>query len=270
MSTNPAEHAESAHAALRLLADATRHVEDPDQLSAVIDDLRGGTRALQTTLAQLADAHPHHQGRAISLSGDLATGRATAADAYTVLREAAQRLGGVEELLREAVDRTDTIDWTPAPAPTAPVVEEIAPSQAYRGLSERGVWRTVTLQEGTTAARTMRLLDEHGAEAAVAYLAQADHGDPAIMRELERGYAYDEPPPGRERVFQVGAYQLSINPEGRWAGLSHWDEPGQGPTTPSPVPVRHHDPAASRGRADASWFEHPGSTTGRRAPGPGL
>lgn len=95
MSTNPAEHAESAHAALRLLADATRHVEDPDQLSAVIDDLRGGTRALQTTLAQLADAHPHHQGRAISLSGDLATGRATAADAYTVLREAAQRLGGV-------------------------------------------------------------------------------------------------------------------------------------------------------------------------------
>ncbi|WP_137802912.1 hypothetical protein [Kocuria sp. 2SI] len=280
MATNPAEHAESAHAALRMLAEATRDIEDPDQLSAVIHDLRGGMRALQTTLAQLADAHTAHQGRAISLRGDLATGRATAADAYAVLREAAQGLGGVEELLREAVDLTDHIDWTPAP--TAPVVEEIDPSQAHRSLSERGVWRTVTLQEGTTAARTMRLLDEHGAEAAVAYLAQADHGDPTIRRELERGYAYDEPPPGRERVFQVGAYQLSINPEGRWAGLSHWDEPGQGPTlapplpqalhptTPSPGPGRHRDHAATRGRADASWFEHPGSTTGRRAPGPGL
>lgn len=109
MPTDPIEQAETARTTLRLLAEATRRVDDPDQLYAVIDDIRGGVQALQETLAQLADAHTLYQARAISLNGDPVTGQATAADAHTALQ------GG----------------------------------------------RTVTLQEGRTAATTMRLLDEH-------------------------------------------------------------------------------------------------------------
>ena len=64
----------------------TRRVDDPDQLYAVIDDIRGGVQALQETLAQLADAHTLYQARAISLNGDPVTGQATAADAHTALQ----------------------------------------------------------------------------------------------------------------------------------------------------------------------------------------
>lgn len=301
MATHPTEHAETARTVLRMLAKTTRRVEDPSQLYAVIDDLRGGVQALHTTVAQLADAHTAHQDRAISRTGDPAAGRTAAAEAHAALREAAHSLDGVEKWLRAAADRTDHVDWTPAPAAPSPVVEEVDPAQALTGLSEHGFWRTVTLQEGKTAKTTMRLLAEHGAEAAVAYLAQADHGDPEIVRELTRGYAYDEPPGGRERVFKVGAYLLSIVPDGRWVGLSHWDEPSAGPTLAPPPPpalrpaaaargtartpdqgqtpvspdtgqVRHHDPArpATRSRADASWFERPGHTAGRQGPGRGL
>ncbi|EFG46784.1 hypothetical protein HMPREF0183_1939 [Brevibacterium mcbrellneri ATCC 49030] len=194
MPTDPTEQAETARTTLRLLAEATRRVDDPDQLYAVIDNIRGGVQALQETLAQLADAHTLHQARAISLNGDPVTGQITAAYAHAVLQGAAAGLSGVEAQRREATDLTDHMDWTPAPSPVA---EEIDPAQAHERLSERGVWRTVTLQEGRTAATTMRLLEEHGAEAAVAYLAQADHGDPDIIRELDYGYAYDEPPSGR-------------------------------------------------------------------------
>lgn len=82
------EQAETARTTLRLLAEATRHVDDPDQLYAVIDDIRGGVQALQETLAQLADAHMLYQARAISLNGDPVTGQATAADAHTALQGA--------------------------------------------------------------------------------------------------------------------------------------------------------------------------------------
>lgn len=64
------EQAETARTTLRLLAEATRHVDDPDQLYAVIDNIRGGVQALQETLAQLADVHMLYQARAISLNGD--------------------------------------------------------------------------------------------------------------------------------------------------------------------------------------------------------
>ena len=79
-------HAHGSHRTTwRLLAEATRRVDDPDQLDAVIDDIRGGVQALQETLAQLADAHTLYQARAISLNGDPVTGQA-AADAHTALQ----------------------------------------------------------------------------------------------------------------------------------------------------------------------------------------
>lgn len=139
--------------------------------------------------------------------------------------------------------------------------------------SEGGVWRTVTLQEGRTADKVARLVDEHGPEVAIAYLAQADHGDPDTVRELHYGYAYEEPPAhGREQVYQSGGYELIVNREAHWAGLTQWDRPNvQRPGAP-PLPAelraepagavrsgrRSPDRAAARDRNDGSWFAHPG------------
>ena len=81
----------------------TRRVDDPDQLYAVIDDIRGGVQALQETLAQLADAHTLYQARAISLNGDPVTGQATAANAHTALQ------GGPTVTLQEGRTATTTM-----------------------------------------------------------------------------------------------------------------------------------------------------------------
>jgi hypothetical protein len=149
--------------------------------------------------------------------------------------------------------------------------------------SEDGVWRTVTLQEGRTADNVARLVDEHGPEVAIAYLAQADHGDPDTVRELQYGYAYEEPPAyGREQVYQSGGYELIVNREAHWAGLTRWERPdAQHPGAP-PLPAelrkepagavwparRSPDRAAARDRNDGSWFAHP--DTSRPSPPGGL
>lgn len=161
------------------------------------------------------------------------------------------------------------------PGPLDPMTDELDAARVPDLFPEDGVWRTVTLQEGRTADKVARLVDEHGPEVAIAYLAQADHGDPGTVRELQYGYAYEEPPAyGREQVYQSEGYELIVNREAHWAGLARWECPdAQRPGAP-PLPAelreepagcvwpgrRSPDRHASRDRNDGSGFAHPGTS----------
>lgn len=164
-----------------------------------------------------------------------------------------------------------------------PMNDELDSAHLAGPASEDGAWRTVTLQEGRTADKVARLVDEHGAEVAIAYLAQADYGDPDTVRDLQYGFAYGEPPAsGREQVYQSGGYELIVNREAHWAGLTQWERPdAKRPGAPLlPAELRAEpagavwpgrlgpDRAAARDRNDGSWFAHPG--TSRPSPPGGL
>lgn len=110
-----ADAAESQHA-LRGLAHATRIIDDPTQLYAVLGSLSAAASSLEQSLHQLAEIHDEPASRRTWLAGDQRESRATSYQvtwelhrAGEVMRQVAASLSRAHEMEAQiAYDQRDT------------------------------------------------------------------------------------------------------------------------------------------------------------------
>src|SRR3546814_5493367 len=84
---DPGADATEASEALRGLAQATRTVENPQDLYGVLGDLLSGVRSLKQVLDQIAAAHIKNRPRAFDDHGDHSIGSKDALDAADELHQ---------------------------------------------------------------------------------------------------------------------------------------------------------------------------------------
>lgn len=252
---DPYADAREAAEAIRGLAHATQHVENPEVLYPVIGELMATTRNLSQVLDQLARAHQRHTARAATDAGDREQGSQLTFEAAAALHEAAAQVGQADTLLDRASNRAGQIAWRPEPEP------------------ER--WVSVVFLQGGEAKPVMEIIDRQGTDAAIEYLAGWDMADETEDAALENGYVYDTPPQTpTDRLATRDVYALTYNPDLGYVGLTRpmnvmpdpvllglVDPVPQPPTATEPPTVEASAPAAGRGRhrgagrADGpSWF----------------
>lgn len=252
-SDSSADAAEAAEA-LRGLAHATRHLDNPADTYSVVGQLMAGVRSLRQSLDQLATVHASHQGRVTDDARDHQAGSAAALAAADELHQAATFLDQAEDHLSAAHAHSGRIVW-----PTPP------------GTVER--WVGVTFLQGEDADKVLDIIDEHGTDAAIDHLSGYDYGAETTQAAFANGDVHDTPPEyPLDRHAESGDYVLRYNHIAGTIALYRQhlipaadalpDEPPQpaaaatrtGQATRDTVPPRR---SAER---DASWFTRP--TTG--------
>jgi hypothetical protein len=104
----PSTHAGEAHEALRLLAHATRDIEDPTEIYPVLGELSSGLASLAQSLHQIGDFHEGPARKRAWVRGDARTGRAASYQVAWEVHRAAEmvRQGAV------AIDRAHEVEAT--------------------------------------------------------------------------------------------------------------------------------------------------------------
>jgi hypothetical protein len=243
---DPLTDARETAEAVRGLAHATQHVENPEVLYPVIGELMATTRNLSQVLHQLARAHQRHTARAATDSGDREQGSQLTFETAAALHEAAAQVGQADTLLDRASNRAGQIAWRPEPEP------------------ER--WVSVVFLQGEEAEPVMEIIDRQGADAAIEYLAGWDQGEETEADAMENGYVYDAPPQSiADRVRTRGDYALTYSVALNYVGLARRipaAEPrtvaGSAPSaraSEAPAPDTGRGRHRGAGRPDgASWF----------------
>ena len=246
---DPEKDAAEAAEAIRGLAHATQHVEDPNMLYPVIGEMLATTRRLGQVLDQLATAHQRHADRAATDDGDRAAGAGFASEAATALKEASAHVDQADTILDRALNRAGRIAWQPE--------------------ASDGRWISVVFLQGDEAGPMLELIDRQGTDAAIEFLAGWDMGDETVDAALENGYVYDAPPQTpADRVATRDVYALTYSPELGYVGLTRQIDAPPDPAllgidTPIEVPAAQARGAvepAGRGqhggpqRYEGSWF----------------
>lgn len=251
---DPHADAQETAEAMRGLAHATQHVENPEVLYPVIGEMMATTRRLSQVLDQLATAYQRHIHRATTDDGDLAAGGVHASEAAAALTEAARLVDQADTILDRASARAGRIAWLPA-------------------RDER--WISVVFLQGSEADPVLEIIDRQGADAAIEYLAGWDMADETEDAALENGYVYDAPPQTpTDRLATRDVYALTYNPNLGYVGLTRpmnvmpdpvllglVDPVPQPPAGAEPPTAAAPAPEAGRGRhcgsrrpEEPSWF----------------
>ena len=122
----PRTHANDARKALRQLAHATRHVEDPTETYPVLGDLTNALASLAQSLHQMGDFHEGPARERAWVTGDARTGRAASYQVAWELHRAAEMVHQVAAGLDRAHEVEATIAYdvrdhpalAPVPRPT--------------------------------------------------------------------------------------------------------------------------------------------------------
>lgn len=104
----PRTHADEAHEALRLLAHATRTVEDPTEIYPVLGELSNGLASLAQSLHQIADFHEGPARKRTWVTGDPRTGHAASYQVAWELHRAAEMVHQVAA----GIDRAHEVEAT--------------------------------------------------------------------------------------------------------------------------------------------------------------
>ena len=118
----PSTHADEAHEALRLLAHATRDIEDPTEIYLVLGELSNGLASLAQSLHQIGDFHEGPARKRAWVTGDPRTGRAASYQVAWEVHRAAEMVHQVATSIDRAHEVEVTIAYdvcdfpTPAPA----------------------------------------------------------------------------------------------------------------------------------------------------------
>lgn len=104
----PRTHAAEACTALRRLAHATRHLEDPTEIYPSLGELTNGLASLTQSLHQIAGYHDAPASTRASVSGDTRNGRAASYQVAWELHRAAEMVDQV----RKAVERSHEVEAT--------------------------------------------------------------------------------------------------------------------------------------------------------------
>lgn len=194
---DPGADATEASEALRGLAQATRTVENPQDLYGVLGDLLSGVRSLKQVLDQIAAAHIKNRPRAFDDQGDHSIGSKEAQAAADELRQAATLIDQAEERLDAAAGAASRVAWHEVPASEAPAVAR---------------WITVVFMQGQEADEVLDMIDADGALAGLNHLKYWDYGDETTNAAMENGYVYDVPPSGPlEYELRDGDYHLAYS-----------------------------------------------------------
>lgn len=213
---DPVADAEEASQALRGLAHASRDFAHPEDAYTVMGNLLSGVRSLQQSLAQIAQQHNRHEGRAFDDHGDQAAGIRDAHQAAGQLFDAAAGLDAVEERLNLAMQAAGRIAWHPAPGPPAPS----AAASLERGSEAVSRWVNIVFLQGEEADAVLSMIDRHGPDAAIEHLSGFDYGTETTDAAMENGYVYDTLPAGPLAKEAVGGeYTLTYNPDMGHVGL---------------------------------------------------
>lgn len=198
---DPHADAREAAEAVRGLAHATQHVENPDVLYPVVGELMATTRRLSQVLDQLARAHQQHLPRAVTDDGGREIGGRYAMEAATALQEAAALVDRADTVLDRASNRARRIAWQP---------EDI-----------QHKWVSVVFLQGGEAEPVLDIIDQQGTDAAIEYLAGWDHGQDTVDSAMEYGYVYDTAPRTPADVVATrGDYAISYSHGLGYVGLA--------------------------------------------------
>lgn len=117
-STRPYAHADQARDALRSLAHATRDLEDPTEIYAVLGELTNGLASLAQSLHQMGDFHEGPARKRVWVTGDPRAGRAASYQVAWELHRAAEMVHRVAAGIDRAheVESTITYDVPDVPA----------------------------------------------------------------------------------------------------------------------------------------------------------
>lgn len=255
---DPGADAGEASEALRGLAHASRRFEHPKEMYGVIGELLGGVRSLRQVLDQLATAHASNRALAFDDSGDHSAGSKVALAAADELHQAATFIDQAEERLNVAMSAAGRIAWHTEPS------NNPAPVQRWIG---------VCFLQGDDADELLQMIDDEGADAALAHLKNWDYGEETTQAALENGYVYDLPPTGPlEQEVRSENYDMTFSHSFGHVGLYRLHEISPSDAITEEGTIRSgaltHDlqPSAS----PSSWFEHPGVAAVKRARGIGL
>jgi hypothetical protein len=244
---DPHADAREAAEAVRGLAHATQHVENPDVLYPVIGELMATARRLSQVLDQLARAHQQHLPRAATDDGNREAGGRYAVEAATALQEAAAHVDQADTVLDRASNRAGRIAWQP---------EDV-----------QHKWVSVVFLQGGEAEPVLEIIDQQGADAAIEYLAGWDHGQDTVDSAMEYGYVYDTAPRTPADVVATrGDYAVTYSHGLNYVGLARripvpdptlWrTDAAVAPAAPAASPERE-GAGRHRGRerrGASSWF----------------
>ena len=255
---DPGADATEASEALRGLAQATRTVENPQDLYGVLGDLLSGVRSLKQVLDQIAAAHIKNRPRAFDDHGDHSIGSKDALAAADELHQAATLIDQAEERLDAAASAASRVAWHEVPANEAPTVAR---------------WINVVFMQGQEADEVLEMIDADGALAGLNHLKYWDYGDETTSAALENGYVYDAPPSGPlEYELHDGDYHLAYSHAFAHVALYRIHAvdtvdqlPDEARSLPAPsAPSRAREPQR------ATWFEPASITAVKRQRGLGL
>ncbi len=128
---NPAADADEVQTALRVLAHATRSIDDPRQIYSVLGSLTSAVASLSQSLHQLASFHDAASQRSAWVFSDSRTGRASAYKVSWELHRSAEILHQVSESIGHAHSAEATISYDHRDFP--------ALTDAPRRIADRGL-----------------------------------------------------------------------------------------------------------------------------------
>jgi len=129
--SNPASDADAAQQALRALAHATRSIDDPSAIYAVLGSLSSAVASLSQSLHQIAACHDFPRSRAVRVDGDPRAGRAAAHQVSWELHRAGEVLRHVGQAIDHAHEAEATIEYGHRNPAT--------PTEIQRPSAERGL-----------------------------------------------------------------------------------------------------------------------------------
>lgn len=115
--------ADEVQEALRSLAHATRHLDDPTEVYGILGELTNGLASLAQSLHQIGDFHEGSARNRAWVGDDLRAGRASSYQVAWDLHRAAEMLHQVKAAVDHAheIEATITYDLNGAPPPLTPV-----------------------------------------------------------------------------------------------------------------------------------------------------
>jgi hypothetical protein len=130
--SRPSADADEACEALRGLAHATRSIDDPAEIHAVLSSLSQGLASLEQALHQLGQFHDRPAGGKEWMTSDTRTGRAASYQVAWELHRAAE----VVHQVAAGLDRADEVEATIAYAARGfPSLIKVRPAASDTGLS---------------------------------------------------------------------------------------------------------------------------------------